>query len=247
MTKKELIDLLVQIDGTAEEIKSKHDEIATNEEQIKQSYAEALEVKKELDDMLEQLRADIETSEELKKNIQEQKKQYEDFYKKIETELLSGATTVSLAKDFNDKVKGYRWACRIWEMAAIGVFAGAIIYFIYTYTSLENAQVADLLLSFIPHLPIFSIIVWLLIFIGNRRAENLKLGESYKHKVAMAKSFTGYKKTIKELEDDDRELLTKLMTNLLETIKKDSSEFLSAKGEGHPLADALPQLKGSQK
>ena len=81
---------------------------------------------------------------------------------------------------------------------------------------------------------------------GNRRAENKKLEEAYKHKEVMAKSFTGYKKSIEELSDDDKTLLIELMKDLLDAIKKDSSSFLSSKGESHPVVDALKRFKSEK-
>lgn len=45
----------------------------------------------------------------------------------------------------------------------------------------------------------------------------------------MASSYTGYRDAIEELEEDDRELLVNHMNNLLDAIKKDSSEFLNSK------------------
>ena len=118
----------------------------------------------------------------------------------------------------------------------------AIFYFveIYQYAVLDGEQ---LLFSFLRQSPIFSFFIWLVIFMGNRRAENQKLEEAYKHKEAMAKSYTGYKNSIEELGDDDNELLKQHMKNLLDAIKEDPSKFLSSKGESHPAMDLAKQSK----
>ena len=85
-----------------------------------------------------------------------------------------------------------------------------------------------------------------MIFLGNRRAENRKLEDAYTHKEVMARSFAGYKKSIEYLSEDDKTLLTKLMEDLLAAIKKDSSDFLSAKGEKHPTHEMVDKLKPSK-
>lgn len=50
----------------------------------------------------------------------------------------------------------------------------------------------------------------------------------------MARTYTGYRKTIEELDDADTTLLKKHMDNLLNCISEDSSRFLKTEGEQHP-------------
>jgi hypothetical protein len=71
--------------------------------------------------------------------------------------------------------------------------------------------------------------VWLAMFIGNRRAENKKLEESYKHKEIMARTFVGYRESISEIDDKDNTLILKHMENLLDALKVNSSDFLNSK------------------
>jgi hypothetical protein len=87
------------------------------------------------------------------------------------------------------------------------------------------------------NLPLFAFIIWLNIFIWNRRAEAKKLEESYKHKEVMARAYIWYKESISELTNNDNKLLEKHMENLLDAMSVDSSKFLSSKWENHPLYD----------
>lgn len=169
--------------------------------------------------------------------FKEYEERHDELYKKIETELMAGATTVGLAKAFGDKASEYKKARMRWQSCLIVAFIAPIFYFGF-YFSAPELNVENLLISFVKHIPVFTFFVWFVIFMGNRRAENTKLEESYKHKEAMAKSFTGYKKSISQLNVEDSALLVKLMNNLLDAIQKDASNFLTSKGENHPLVDA---------
>lgn len=164
-----------------------------------------------------------------------QQKKYGELYERIEKELLSGATTVILAKVFASKVEGYKFWGNLFGFSFIGLLLLIAVYYgaIPFYTE-EVKNVNDVWLHRLPFL-IFAF--WLAIFLGNRRAENKKLEEAYKHKEVMARSFTGYKESIKDLDDTDKELLKIHMNNLLNTLNSDSSKFLDTQGEKHPFLD----------
>ena len=172
--------------------------------------------------------------DKLKNSLDEYQKRYDDLYQEIETTLRSGATTVSLTKNFSDKVKEYKISRRIWERGLFCLFMVAVVglYFSGIHIPPYGKELVPYIFK---TFSLAGILIWVAIFMGNRRAESRKLEESYKHKEVMARSFVGYKESIKELDDAEKSLLTKHMDNLLDAIKKDSSNFLSAKGEGHPL------------
>lgn len=169
-------------------------------------------------------------------------KKYKELYNKIEKELLSGATTVSLAKEFNDKAKEFKMTRINWQRGIICVLTMAILTTVVSfYLYIDVGSIQKWLFS----LPTYGFLIWMVIYMGNRRAENAKLEEMYKHKEAMAKTFFGYKKSIEELTEDDKNLLIKHMENLLEAIKKDPSNILSSKGEKHFATDIIGHSKSS--
>ena len=55
-------------------------------------------------------------------------KECDDIRKEIESELSSGATTVSLAKNFSDQAKEYRTTRRMWEGWLVFLFILAILF-----------------------------------------------------------------------------------------------------------------------
>jgi len=178
--------------------------------------------------------------EKIVQKFKEYEEKHDDLYSKIETELMAGATTVGLAKAFGDKASEYKSARVRWQSWLILALILPIVYFVFIFSAPE-LSVENLLVSFVKHVSASGFFVWLVMVIGHRRAENKKLEESYTHKAVMAKSFTGYKKSIGELDADHSRLLAKLMDNLLDAIQKDASNFLTSKGENHPLGDASTQ------
>lgn len=161
----------------------------------------------------------------------------------IEQNLGSAVTTIGLFEAFHDKAKEYKRTRICWEGGLIGLFLLGIVEGGFLYFSVRELSGPDLLLSFLPHLPFVSLFVWPVIFCGRMRAENKKLEEVYNHKWAMAKSFVGYKKSIEELGGEDNDLLTKLMTYVLDAIQQDTSKFVKGKSVDHPVAGALKTTK----
>ena len=187
--------------------------------------------------------------DEIKNSLKEYRKKYRELYREIEIELQSGTTTVTLSKNFIGKVEEYKKSRKRWESWLTGVFIFAIVgLFVFSFYMDIPSNTEELIFYMFRTFSVIGIFVWLVVFMGNRRAENRKLEEAYKHKEMMARSFSGYRKSIERLidEGEDRTLLSRLMSDLLEAIKQDSSIFLSSKGERHPLADAAEQAKSNK-
>lgn len=258
--KQELSNVIADAGKLLQTIKSYHSQVFDGDEEsgessIQEQISDLIQLlaahKNEFDDLKKSMLGGFSKDEEGKKHktlgyIREiQKKfegyeaQYQKMYQRIDGVLLSGATTVALAKHFNTKVKEYSQARKRWErmlflLFVVG-FVGLSVAAIFFPYSGEWREWIPLLLRQVPFISLF---VWAVFLVGNRRAENQKLEESYKHKEVMAQSFTGYRKSIEEISTKDTELLQTLMRDLLDAIKQDSSAFLSAKGENHPVADA---------
>ena len=170
----------------------------------------------------------------------EQQRKYKKLYQQIEEELKGGATSVNLTKAFADKVKEYRISSWLWSVALIILLSLMSWYFKDFTNDLRNvASLDDAFRNLVVKAPFLGFVIWLGVFLANRRAEAKKLEESYKHKEVMARSFVGYKRALEQLGEEDQELLKKHMDNLLEAIKENSSDFLDEKGEDHPFKSWL--------
>lgn len=182
----------------------------------------------------------------LKIELEKYQDKYENLYSKIES-LLPGATSAGLAKVFEDKVTHYAESEKNWTILFLIVAAMLSIYYgIFAWIKAPSVDFTGSFLNLLHKTPFLLFAVWLLVFIGNRRAENKKLEESYKHKEVMARAYVGYKEHVEELEVESTEktLLKSHMQNLLEAIKDNSGAFLSNEGDKHPFWDKiLPKSK----
>ncbi|MDA8001929.1 MAG: hypothetical protein MPL62_11660 [Alphaproteobacteria bacterium] len=219
-----------------------HDEI----EGMRTAYREAMDLK----EILTQENF-VETLGKVKDAATEYKTlhdQTETLRQGVEDELAYVATTIGLAGVYNKKAESFADAHRTLQTAMFRLYAfgftalsaGGVFAFLRLT---EDWSVQTLLSSFLPQIPVASIFVWLLIFVGNRRAETKKLEESYGHKAAMAQSYLGYDEFLSNRLGDQSELRKKLMDVLLDAIGKDSSEFLRVKGENHPAKDLVNTLE----
>lgn len=168
-------------------------------------------------------------------------KKHDELFTQIER-LLSGATTTSLSKNFDDKAIEYKTEREKWEGRIFKFLIGLAITSILLAVFVIFKEIAQSLIYTVG-IPIYTFSIWLMVFMGNRRAESRKLEEAFKHKFVMAKSFVGYKKSIIEMDESDQELMKNHMGNLLNAINKDSSKFFEIKGESHPVLDFFSRNK----
>lgn len=178
--------------------------------------------------------------------IEWQIKKFDEQYEKIKKELDAWATNVALSKVFNDKVKDYDNSEKYWALCFILVLTSMIFFLIIisitNFFTWKINTLTEIFYHILFNLPLFVFIIWLSIFIWNRRAEAKKLEESYKHKEVMARAYIWYKESISDLTNDNNKLLEKHMENLLNAMSVDSSEFLSSKWENHPFMDLVQNI-----
>lgn len=185
----------------------------------------------------------IGVSQKIDKFYLEQQKKYKDFFDRIEKELNSGTTSVALAQTFSQKVLDFDKAGKTrWNMFLWLLISSIIYMWITLFKTPDNLKLTDISLELLYRLPLYVLLVWLIVFVSNRRAEAKKLAESYKHKEVLARSFVWYRETIKELAPEDTELLKKHMEALLATISVDSSSFLSNEWDKHPAIDIVSNI-----
>ncbi len=255
---KKINDLKKQAEENLDKILEYHDKLFAGDEEdnsIDTQIESLLNYYTESKEKINKFRKDIfgyktkdENGEEievigLKKKIEnfysQQQEKYNELFNQIEEELKGGATTVNLTKAFADKVTEYQKNSKFWSIIlVILLLAMSIYYGFLTWNISDVKTLSEAFKNIVFRAPFLAFVVWLGIFLANRRAESKKLEESYKHKEVMARSFIGYKKMLEKLgeDDNDEELLKKHMGNLLDAISVDSGKFLSPKGEEYPLS-----------
>ena len=99
-------------------------------------------------------------------------------------------------------------------------------------------------------IPIFGSLICLAMFASKRRSEDRRLQQEYAHKEALTKSYQSFKKQIKDLKDEDKELMKKLLDTTIEAIAFNASTTLDGKhGDkipmqelGEKIVDAIPDI-----
>lgn len=206
-------------------------------------------LEQELDDRQSQL-------DEYDKN---QKAKIEELENQIKG-LLGSATDASLAHSFRRAKNSYGLSICIWNgvfiisMVLIGFIAyGSIFGISFWIIDMQPSNInlddyKSILNLMISRLPLYIPLGWLAIFVTRRRNEIKRLQEEYRHKEAAAKSYSGYKEQIKEVQDDKErdELIAKLMDNLVEMTSENPNKALDkTKKENIPMIEFFEKLAKS--
>lgn len=263
-TETKLVNLIEQARQNTTQILGLHksifgDGVTPQQDTIKSKLESFLKDSEELFDDVEQKKDDFDsfyqkifgtkdatgkTVDGLKAELEKYTNKYETLFSNIES-LLPGATSAGLSAVFASKVSEYSKSEKRWASIFLGVIGFLILYFgAESLLVAPSSSLSGAYLSLLHKTPFLVFAVWLVIFIGNRRAESKKLEEAYKHKEVMSRSYVGYKENIEELEENETNkiLLKTHMQNLLNSIKEDSGKFLSEKGDKHPFLEALSTL-----
>lgn len=199
--------------------------------------------KNELNKRLE----DIKTYEEEQKNI------YNKLHLEIES-LIPGATSTGLALAYQEMKDSFEKPIENWNKIFLGsiitMFIATLFSFLnfgvttndtYTFVSfVKTGDITNTMNSLLFKLPLYAPLIWIAIFASKRRSENQRLQQEYAHKEALSKSYVGYKMQIDELEQTDKELLTKLLNSSIDTVAYNASESLDKKhGDGTPATEVI--------
>ncbi|TLE02033.1 hypothetical protein [Helicobacter japonicus] len=182
---------------------------------------------------------------EIDKYDETQKQQIQKWKNEIR-DLLDIATNASLASSYEKSNKSYKCAIMGWNatfiISILGIFGVAIWGFVEIADKISDPLV--IFGAIFARLPFYIPLAWLAIFATNRRNENKRLQEEYKHKETLAKAYSGYKEQIEKLEDSKaQELAEKLMDKLVEMTNENPNRALDkVKKEKMPTFEMIEKL-----
>ena len=246
-----------EISKQAQEIQEKYNAICQDEDkdslytEIVKNSGKISQIKKQADEQLKIILQELgEFEEKFQKNneflneLEQQKQRISNWEKEIEN-LLKKATNASLASSYEKTQKDYENSIYFWNVFFILCMGGIMGI---SWNLFENIDVKDylsVLSLFVARSPFYVPLAWLAIFATNRRNENKRLQEEYKHKETLAKAYSGYKEQIEKLEDTRaKELAEKLMNNLVEMTNENPNRALDkVKMEKIPIFEILEKLK----
>lgn len=235
---------------------SLYTEVVKNSGRISQIEKQAAEQLKTISQNLEEFEKKFQENNEFLKGLEQQREKISNWEKEIEN-LLKEATNASLASSYEGTRKSYDKEIKIWH---ITFFACIIIMFLLSVLSIFDVSITtqqidwklnidvnnylSILNSFLIRLPFYIPLAWLAIFATNRRNENKRLQEEYKHKETLAKAYSGYKEQIEKLEDSKaQELAEKLMDKLVEMTNENPNRALDkVKKEKMPTFEMIEKL-----
>lgn len=169
------------------------------------------------------------TIENYELEIKNKKAEWENSYKalieKIEG-LLPGATSIGLAKAYQDQGRKYRIPYWLWSTIFILMTSGMIVFAIYSLH--DSTSIADAFIKIISRIPFFVPAIWLAVFSSKQQSQSRRLQEEYAYKETLAKSYEGYKREIEKLpaSTEKNKMLEKLLGTIVNMAEYNPSQTL---------------------
>lgn len=227
---------------TREELKAEAGDIVEEMSDLREFHTKAFGVQHD-DDEAEPNGLEHELDsllERLKKSEETQKKKHAALKEQIEG-LLPGATSAGMASAYGKLKKSYLLPI-VWSSALFISCIGTLVYFGHTLSPSKDGWEA-VAQGTLQHLPLYGGLIWLGYYASKRRSEAQRLRQEYAHKEAVASSYMSYKQQIEELDEEQTELLVKLLEATIDTITRNASETLDGDhGDKSPAHRALEEV-----
>lgn len=180
-------------------------------------------------------------------NIETNEKKQEALLDKIE-ELLQGASTVALAKAFEEHKKQFDKPNKLWQWVFICTLVGLMGLSITAFF-VSNPDLKDMWKITLGNLPFIGAGVWLAIFASKQRSQNVRLQQEYAYKEDVAKLYYGLKNEIEQLDNTElgQRLNESVIQILVETVSYNPSKTLDNKSHNDkgPILEALKSISES--
>lgn len=192
-----------------------------------------------IDNMQKQLAQNIEVNEDKQQALLE----------KIE-ELLQGASTVALAKAFEEHKKQFDKPNKLWQwvfICTLGVLMGLTV----TSFFVSNRDLTEMWKITLGNLPFIGAGVWLAIYASKQRSQNIRLQQEYAYKEDVAKLYYGLKNEIEQLDNSElgKRLNESVIKVLVDTVSYNPSDTLdnNSHNDKGPILEALKSISETLK
>lgn len=160
-----------------------------------------------------------------------QNTKFKVLFDRIES-LLPGATSVGLAKAYEDQKKSYSKPLRNWS----GVFVATMIimlsfgcYYFIEISKAEDLNLQKAIISLLSKLPFFIPTIWLALYASKKQSQYKRLQQEYAFKETFAKSYDGHKRQIEALAyepNEQKKLMEELLSHLVKITSQNPSSTL---------------------
>ncbi len=156
---------------------------------------------------------------------------FKTLFDRIES-LLSGATSVGLAKAYEDQKKSYSKPLMNWS----GIFVATMIimlsfgcYYFIEISKVEDLNLQKAIISLLSKLPFFIPTIWLALYASKKQSQYKRLQQEYAFKETFAKSYDGHKRQIEALvyePNEQKKLMEELLSHLVKITSHNPSSTL---------------------
>ncbi len=190
--------------------------------------------------------------QDIEQQVQTIQKLYDDnstrqnkLFLEIES-LLKGASTVALAKSFNEHKTSFDNMNWIW----LGIFGFAIAILMgvsVTSFILTDYKIEDMWKYTLGNLPLLGGAIWLAIYASKQRSQNKRLQQEYAYKEDVAKIYYGLKKEVENMKDTTigSKLNEQVLKTIMDVVAINPSETLDSKSHNDkgPVLESLENIK----
>lgn len=232
----ETTDAYNEVNALLEQVKTLQKEMLTLAEQSRTSEVQTAEIARIADEKNDKVI-------EYQRELEELKTQFQSTASNIE-DLLPAATGVGLAKAFNLRKKDLSLTI---IMSAVGFTISILGFALLGYLSLQESStiktLEDFFLFSLERSPFIVGLILLEEFTRRQYNNTRKLEEDYAYKETLSIAFDGYKKAMSEIDDEEKESLSKEFSrNVLEMLNRRPGRLLESEDEQKINLDTLLPL-----
>lgn len=257
----ELHDTIVDEDENGETIEQK---LAVFKENVSKESKEIVDLKNQITKYKDQLYGTEDENgkqtpglihkidnmqKQLVQNIESNEKKQQALLGKIE-ELLQGASTVALAKAFEEHKKEFDKPNKLWQNVFVWTLIALMGFTLISFFA-AKAELKDMWKITIGNLPFIGAGVWLAIFASKQRSQNIRLQQEYAYKEDVAKLYYGLKNEIEQLDNSElgQRLNESVIQILVETVSYNPSKTLDnhSHNDKGPILEALKSISEAVK
>lgn len=201
--------------------------------------------------LTQQFDSKIKSIDDFHKN---QEKKFKALFESIEG-LLPGATSVGLAKAYEEQKKSYDKPLRNWSYVFVSTLIIMLFFGWYYFSEISEIKeitVSTAFISLLNKTPFFIPTIWLALYASKKQSQYKRLQQEYAFKEIFAKSYGGHKNQIEDLDydpEDEQILMKELLANLVAITSHNPSDTLDYKShnDNHPIMNVFERVLASSK
>lgn len=171
-------------------------------------------------------------------------KKNDELFNKIEG-LLKGASTVALAKAFNEHKNSFNTSNKIWITLFVFSIMSMMGLSLWGFIN-ANYEFKDMWKYTLGNLPFIGGAIWLAIYSSKQRSQNKRLQQEYAFKEDVAKIYYGLKEEVEKLGNSElgEKLNESVLKLIIDVVSLNPSTSLDSKShnDNGPILDSIKSI-----